>query len=85
MKNNWVSKHDFNKGGAHKDLKNDYDRQALKIELKEELEEALDSPTEEDEEIETKSIYLKFLEECEKIALKEYERCVNYGAISKFY
>lgn len=35
---NFVSKNDFNKGGYHKDLKNDYDRQLFKKEVDKELD-----------------------------------------------
>lgn len=37
--NNPVRKYDFNKGGWHRDEKNDYDRSTLKRDLERELEE----------------------------------------------
>lgn len=51
MSNNLVKKHDYNKGGYHKDFKNDYDRSYLKQELEKELDQvSSDNLNEEEKE-----------------------------------
>lgn len=82
---NPVSKHDFNRGGWHRDDKNDYDRQSLKRDLELELDMEEESPledSEDDGESNCARIYREFCEKCGEIALKEYERssgciCIN--------
>lgn len=80
---NPVSKYDFNKGGWHKDHKNDFDRQSLKKDLERELD--LEDYTQEEDKPgdtnESKSLE-NFCTSCREIALKEYERvcgciCIN--------
>ena len=86
---NPVSKNDFNRGGWHKDDKNDYDRQALKRDLEKELDIEDETFEEEDQEIEEARAKLDLLakemyEVCGEIALKEYARSSGCICINKY-
>lgn len=72
MANNLVSKNDFNRGGAHKDHKNDYDRQDAKAELKEIMDEYDGFIN--DEETDLNNLWSTFVDNAMQIATKEYER-----------
>jgi len=81
---NPVSKYDYNRGGWHKDEKNDFDRQTLKRELEKELEEgeiSLEGEDVGDDEPEIKS---GFIDRCLEISLKEYERAREHSFITSF-
>lgn len=72
MGNNLVSKNDFNRGGAHKDRKNDYDRQDAKLEVEEMMDE-YDGFIKQ-EETELSALWSTFVDNASQIATKEYER-----------
>lgn len=79
---NPVSKYDHNRGGWHKDEKNDFDRQALKRDLEKELDEedSLEEVGNEDEPV----LKAGFIDRCLEISLLEYERVREHSFINSF-
>ena len=63
---------DFNRGSAHKDRKNDYDRQDARLEVEKMMDE-YDGFIEQ-EETELSALWSTFVDNASQIATKEYER-----------
>lgn len=82
---NLVKKHDHNRGGYHKDLKNDYDRQDVKKEIELQLEETMSESKGDEEKAEDQqsTLYERFVSGCLEISIKEYERSKDHVCINK--
>lgn len=83
---NLVKKHDHNRGGYHKDLKNDYDRQEVRKDIESQLEQTLSEVTKDEQEPESDqaTLYENFVSGCLEISIKEYERAREHSFITSF-